>query len=49
MAMHRGSLKGYFESEYFGRSDCCQAPVMKLQGKNCCEKCGEYCNKLGVE
>lgn len=39
--LFRGSQVGYQDSEYFGRSNCCNAPVMKLQGKNCCEKCGE--------
>ena len=43
--LHRGPLEGYRNSSYFGRSNCCNAPVMKLQGKNCCEKCGEYCLK----
>ena len=43
--LHRGLLDIYCNSEYFGRSVCCKAPIVQIHGKGICEKCGEYCLK----
>lgn len=39
--LHRGPLDEYRNSEYFGRSVCCNAPIVRIQGKDICEKCCE--------
>lgn len=48
--LHRGPLGVYRNGEFFGRSNCCSMPIIQIHGKNCCEKCSEYCLKtLGGE
>ena len=43
--LHSGSMTKYRDSEFFGRSDCCDSQVMRLNRRSYCEKCGEPCRK----
>lgn len=43
--LHQNGLPEYRDAELWGRSDCCNAPILKFNNRSYCEKCGEPCSK----
>lgn len=43
--LFRGEMSGYRGGEFWGKSHCCGALIVKITGKNVCEACEEYCMK----
>lgn len=49
--LHKHGQVGYRGGVYWGRSGCCNAPILKINGREHCEKCmkekGDWYNAFG--
>ncbi len=44
--LHSNGMSNYREGAYWGRSNCCSAPVMVINEFSICEECNSNCNRV---
>lgn len=45
----RGGEPGFWDSSFWGKSDCCGAPIVRIGKKAICDKCNKPCVKVEEE